>query len=44
METLPYDYDIKDVKVHTFKLKHEDIEEKETFNVKILTLQQSKCC
>ena len=28
------DYEVKDVKVHTFKLKHEDNEEKETFDVK----------
>ena len=28
------DYVVKDVKVHTFKLKHEDNEEKETFDVK----------
>ena len=27
------DYEVKDVKVHTFKLKHEDNEEKETFDV-----------
>jgi hypothetical protein len=32
--TLLYDYEVKDVKVHTFKLKHEDNEEKETFDVK----------
>ena len=27
------DYDVKDVKSHTFKLKHNDNVEKETFNV-----------
>ena len=27
------DYEVKDVKVHTFKLKHEDNEENETFDV-----------
>jgi hypothetical protein len=31
--TLLHDYEVKDVKVHTFKLKHEDDEEKETFDV-----------
>ena len=28
------DYEVKNVKVHTFKLKHEGNEEKETFDVK----------
>ena len=27
------EYEVKDVKVHTFKLKHEDNEEKDTFEV-----------
>ena len=27
------DYEVKDVKIHTFKLKHEDNEEKETFDI-----------
>ena len=27
------DYEVKDVKVHTFKLKHEDNEEIESFDV-----------
>ena len=31
--TLIRDYDVKDVKSHTFKLKHDDNVEKETFNV-----------
>ena len=32
--SLLHDYEVKDVKVHTFKLKYEDNEEKETFDVK----------
>ena len=32
--TLIFDYDVKDVKSHTFKLKHNDNVEKETFDVK----------
>ena len=31
--SLLHDYEVKDVKVHTFKLQHEDNEEKETFDV-----------
>ena len=31
--TLIRDYDVKDVKSHTFKLKHNDNVEKETFDV-----------
>ena len=27
------DYKIKDVKIHSFKLKHKDTEEKETFDI-----------
>ena len=32
--SLLHDYEVKDVKVHTFKLKHEDNKEIETFDVK----------
>jgi hypothetical protein len=32
--SLLHDYEVKDLKVHTFKIKCEDNEEKETFDVK----------